>query len=46
MRPLLPNPLPGFDPIPQRVIDAAKRLFLAFRVTTELAEPLERWPLL
>jgi hypothetical protein len=30
MRRPLPNPLPAFDPIPQVVIEAAKRLFLVF----------------
>jgi hypothetical protein len=34
MKPLA-NPLPAFDPIPQRVIEAAKRLFLAFTGRTQ-----------
>jgi hypothetical protein len=37
MRPPLPNPLPAFDPIPQMVIEAAKRLFITFKARTESA---------
>jgi hypothetical protein len=34
MRRPLPNPLPAFDPIPQKVIEAAKRLFVVFKPRT------------
>jgi hypothetical protein len=40
MRPPAPKPLPSFDPIPQAVVEAAKRIFLVFKAKTE-AELLE-----
>jgi hypothetical protein len=43
MRPPLPNPLPAFDPIPQMVIEAAKRLFITFRARAESAAATPRF---